>query len=924
MTLHHMIYQHDWRLVLLAGLMCIASTFSAVLLLRQACAARPMEQGRWVMTAGLATGVGVWATHFVAMLGYDPGFAVGYTVDFTIASLAVAIAMMALGFGVAVRKRAMTGAVIGAVLVGGGIAAMHYLGMMALGASGALEWHAGLVEVSIVLAIVPTIAGLRLTVMSNRRGAGIAAGVLLTLAVLMLHFVGMASVALIPHDAEGADTLLLSSPALAGAIALAALGITALCMVITTVIRRAEGAIRESERQFRILVQGITDCALYMLHADGTIASWNAGAARLKGYRRAEVVGQPLHRFYCEADRDAGAPERALATALEQGKFVAEGWRVRKDGSRFWAHVTIEKVVDEFGDFCGFAKITRDMSREKEAQDELAALTAKLDAALSNMHQGLCMFDAEQRLVLANSRFGELWGLPEGICAPGIGMKELTTAALKARSGKDAAPERIETMLSEIDWSVASASCPPVVLEFEDLMISITSRPMPGGGWVSTSEDITERQRAEARIKHMAMHDGLTGLPNRIHFNERLGDELDRAALGARKVGVIAIDLDRFKEINDTRGHAVGDEVLQQLAARMCERQADGEMLARLGGDEFAGFKQCADMAELEEFVFRMEACLTEALDLSDGGLAPGASIGVAIYPADGDSAEQVLNNADLAMYRAKNMVGHQVCFYEKGMDESARARRQLAHDLRDAISGDQLALAYQVQKSIRTGEVIGYEALLRWTHPERGAIAPADFIPIAEETGEILKIGEWVLRTACADAAQWCPPRKVAVNLSPVQLMHGDIVGIVARTLAETGLSADRLELEITETAIVSDKERALHLLREIKALGVSIAIDDFGTGYSSLDTLNSFPFDKIKIDKSFLLDSDTNHQARAIIRAVLALGRSLDMPVLAEGLESEEQLRLLQSEGCDEAQGYLFGRPAPLADAKTNERAA
>lgn len=434
---------------------------------------------------------------------------------------------------------------------------------------------------------------------------------------------------------------------------------------------------------------------------------------------------------------------------------------------------------------------------------------------------------------------------------------------------------------------------------------------MAGGGWVTTFDDISERRRSEQRIEHMALHDGLTGLPNRVNYIDRLDTALQQADRCGGHVAVIGIDLDRFKEVNDLHGHSAGDAVLRLLAERMSAALLDGETIARFGGDEFAAFKSFTDRADVAEFVGRLEQCLTTSTEMDGFSVHLGASIGIAMFPADGSTREQVVNNADLAMYRAKSTVGRQVCYYEQGMDEAARARRTLANDLRKAIVRDELSLAYQVQKTVPTEEIVGYEALLRWQHPRDGWISPAEFIPIAEESGEILQIGEWVLRQACAEAARWAEPLRVAVNLSPVQLMHVDLVQIVTSALVESGLPASRLELEITETALVADKVRALHILRQIKALGVSIAIDDFGTGYSSLDTLNSFPFDKIKIDRSFLMDSETSHQARAIIRAVLALGHSLEVPVLAEGLESEDQLRLLRAEGCDEAQGYLWGRP-------------
>ncbi|WP_292139755.1 EAL domain-containing protein, partial [Mesorhizobium sp.] len=428
---------------------------------------------------------------------------------------------------------------------------------------------------------------------------------------------------------------------------------------------------------------------------------------------------------------------------------------------------------------------------------------------------------------------------------------------------------------------------------------------------------IDERGRLESfeRLQHLALNDALTGLPNRVSFNDRLDHEIDRACEGEDTMtAVIVIDLDRFKEINDLRGHAAGDQALKIVARRLSRLIGEGEFVARLGGDEFAAIKRFKDQKDLLGLASRLEKSLFEPLRLDDFEIAAGASIGVAVYPRDGADRERLVSNADLAMYRAKNDVTRAVCFYESAMDETARARRALASDLRQAIDRGELSLHYQVQTSVPTGATCGYEALLRWTHPVHGMIPPAEFIPIAEENGSIMAIGEWVLRTACRQAASWGNGHKIAVNLSPVQFAHADLAKLIHQILIETGLSPKRLELELTESTIVADKVRTLHVLRQIKALGVTIAIDDFGTGYSSLDTLRSFPFDKIKLDRSFMADVERSPQAKAIIRAVLTLGRSLDIPVLAEGVETHVQLTILQVEGCNEAQGYFLGRPKPI----------
>ncbi|MBB3980819.1 diguanylate cyclase (GGDEF)-like protein/PAS domain S-box-containing protein [Sphingobium fontiphilum] len=907
---------HDIRLVLLAAAVCLLSTMTAVLMLRQANRATGQAARNWAVTGALATGFGIWSTHFIAMLGYDPGIIAGYHLGLTVSSLAIVLIATIMAFLIATRDSGRFALGSGAVIAALGFSAMHYVGMSALAMPAAIQWRPAYVILSLLLAVMPFYPAMRIALRRRSTLSGVMAGLMMTAAIVGLHFSGMTAIRLLPARMEDGAAML-SPHSMSVLIGATSFVVLALCLIGWAIARRTRAAIAASERELSILVKGVSDCAIYMLDSNGRIANWNAGAQRLKGYRIEEVVGQPLANFYTPEDREAGTPARALRIAHDSGKFTGEGWRVRKDGSRFWAHVTIERIHDEAGAHLGYAKITRDMTRFKEDQDRLEEARRHLDAALEHMHQGLCLFGADERLVLRNHRFVELWGLPDDSCLPGATLMDIARAALEQRAGTAVPQERLDNMRALLRQSLDDPDMPPVVSEFGDsFVISISSRPLPDGGWVTTFEDITERRRSEAKIAHMALHDDLTGLPNRTSFNRWLDKEIDHAVTRGEHVAMIAIDLDRFKEVNDAQGHAAGDLVLQRVADALSGMTEDGECVARIGGDEFAAAKHFAEPADLQDFVARVDACFAAQLGAQDG-IAVGASLGIALFPEDASGREMLLNNADLAMYRAKGSLSEHICYYEPGMDESARMRRQLANDLRQAVARGEMTMLYQPQRSLKTNDVSGYEALIRWRHPRLGVVSPADFIPIAEENGEIMRLGEWVLRTACQEAARWPRPDRIAVNLSAVQLLQPELPDIVMRILLETGLSPSRLELEITETAIISDKVRALHSLRRIKALGVLVAMDDFGTGYSSLDTLHSFPFDKIKIDKSFLLESDRSEQARAIIRAVLALGRSLAIPVLAEGVETQTQLDLLVREGCDEAQGYYFGRPAQAPSA-------
>jgi diguanylate cyclase (GGDEF)-like protein/PAS domain S-box-containing protein len=427
--------------------------------------------------------------------------------------------------------------------------------------------------------------------------------------------------------------------------------------------------------------------------------------------------------------------------------------------------------------------------------------------------------------------------------------------------------------------------------------------------------DLRARKEAEKNILFLAHHDALTGLPNRSSFNKKLDQEIERSLASGRRLAVLCLDLDRFKEVNDLFGHAAGDKALQSVAKRISGVLDGDQMMARLSGDEFAII--VPDLTN-PTAAGRLSEAILEALqgsgETADADTPIGTSVGIAICPDDARDRHALLSHADTALYRAKNEGRGTYRYFEASMGAAVRERRLLEHDLRNAISRGELRLVYQLQKCIHTGRIVGFEALLRWRHPTRGEISPMEFIPLAEDTGIILPIGEWVLRTACAEAATWGQPLTIAVNVSAVQIHNANFAHAVHEILFETGLTPGRLELEVTETALVRDLNRALATLRRIKMLGVRIAMDDFGTGYSSLSNLRAFPFDKIKIDGSFIKSVNVNEQGAAIVRSVLGLGRALKLVVLAEGVETTAEFDFLKSEHCHEVQGFLFGRPAEI----------
>jgi diguanylate cyclase (GGDEF)-like protein/PAS domain S-box-containing protein len=556
--------------------------------------------------------------------------------------------------------------------------------------------------------------------------------------------------------------------------------------------------------------------------------------------------------------------------------------------------------------------------RQLEALDASAAELGRtqnfLDTIIENMPVSIAVKDArDQCYVLINRTAETIFGIARGgLIGKRVGdpSDKAVADALFPLGGEASDTGDLQVIDEHVVDTVHNG---PRMLATKNLSIpDETGEPRY---LLSLSEDITERKQAEARLEHMAKHDTLTDLPNRAAFTERLAHSIETARRGGESFALLSLDLDRFKEVNDVFGHAVGDDLLRLLSCRLRELASDA-FLARLGGDEFVLITPNGDQPVLAEAIAaRMLEAVAADLEINGQHLRVGISIGVAIYPHDGADATTLLNNADAALYRAKIGGRGKTRFFEVEMDNRLRERRAIQHELSSAVARNELHLYYQPQAKIG-GEVIGFEALVRWNNPQRGMVSPATFIPIAEESGLIMEIGEWVLRQACCEAASWSHPLQIAVNLSPIQFRHGDLATLVHSVLLETGLAPARLELEITEGVLVEDFARSLSILRRLKALGVRIAMDDFGTGYSSLSYLQSFPFDKIKIDQSFISNVKSNPQSAAIVCAVVGLARGLNLPVLAEGVETDAQLAFLATESCDEVQGYLIGRPLPITE--------
>ncbi|MGH7155101.1 MAG: putative bifunctional diguanylate cyclase/phosphodiesterase [Acetobacteraceae bacterium] len=559
----------------------------------------------------------------------------------------------------------------------------------------------------------------------------------------------------------------------------------------------------------------------------------------------------------------------------------------------------------------GYVATHQDITPLKQREEELGIQNMRFETALANMSQGLVMFDRDSELIVCNPRYGEIYQLPPELTRPGTPLSAIlhyrTTNTTYALPDADS---HIANRLAIVAARRPSDS----VLELADgRSIAVAHRPMPDGGFVATFEDVTERIRADRQIAHIARHDPLTDLPNRLMFREQIEAILTRGR-DTLRMAVLCLDLDRFKAVNDTLGHPLGDALLREVAERLRDNVREEDCVARFGGDEFALLHAVTGNVELSaRLARRVIDAVSRPYEIDGHRIVIGASIGIALYPDHGREPDQLLKNADLALYAAKADGRNTFRFFEREMDRQAQARRALELDLRAALALGQMELHFQPIVSLATCEIASCEALIRWHHPTRGLVPPMEFIPLAEEIGLIVQLGEWVLHRACAVAAAWPDGIAVAVNLSAVQFKRGDLVATVSAALDLSGLPASRLELEITESVLLQGSVENLAILHRLRALGIRISMDDFGTGHSSLSYLRSFPFDKIKIDRSFVRHFGESADCTAIVHAVTGLARNLGIITTAEGVETREQFDRLQREGCTEVQGFYIGHPVP-----------
>lgn len=893
--------QHDWPLVTIGTCVVLLASAAAIYLFRRARTLPGISGIVWLAIAGAAIACGVSATQFFAGLAGQSATPIAYP-WFNVAATIVASIVTIAGLAVALRSPAKWAWALGGAILGVGIVIVHLVAWQTLQSSESAIWDGTRSAASIGLSVAFAIGALGLAVRRDGPASALAAALLLSLAIVADHLFAK------PALGVASDGTVFSVPSglLGGAYSFVEIVLLVLALSLAAAI--FDYRFRQKDRQIATAINNMTH-GLVMFNADDRMVLCNDRYIEMFGLSPDVVQLGCSHlelmRHRKEVGVFSGDPE-AYCRQHQRYLKLGQPWDiVHEIGDGRYIESTLRPIPNG-----GWVSTHTDITERRGFEASLREQKLRLDTAVNNMTQGLVMFNADTRLVLCNDRYIEMYGLSPDVVKLGCTIREL----MMHRKEVGVFSGDFDEYRRQQRARIASGRPSSIVNELADgRSILATLLPMPNGGWVSTHDDITERLQAQRRIEHLAHHDSLTGLPNRAAFNDFVSATLQDVARCGGQFAVLCIDLDRFKEINDVFGHAVGDTLLEKVAERLAA-VADGAFVARLGGDEFSVVvREGRQPDATEELIARLRTAMADTLDVGDHSLLTGLSIGVAVYPRDGTDGATLLANGDAALYRAKRGGRGGACFFDTNLDRELREGRLLQHELRLAFESGKLELFYQPQARI-TGEIVGFEALARWHHPQRGPIDPNVFIRLAEDSGLIIAMGEWILRKACSEAASWNRQLHVSINLSPVQFMHGDLPTLVHSVLLETELAPAQLELEITEGVLSADFNRASSILRRLKALGVRISIDDFGKGYSSLSYLLSFPFDKIKIDRSFVARLNDSAQARAIVRAVIGLAHGLSVPVLAEGVETTEELSFLTREACDEIQGFLIGRPQPI----------
>jgi diguanylate cyclase (GGDEF)-like protein/PAS domain S-box-containing protein len=927
-----MVGSYDYRLVALSVVIAILASYAALDVAGRVTSARGGVRLVWLTGGAVAMGIGIWSMHYMGMLAFRLPVAVQYDWPTVLLSLLAAIFASAVAlFVVSREKMGFVPAIIGSVFMGSGIAGMHYIGMAAMRLPAMCRFSSAIVMISVVLAIVISFVALWLTFYfrGETKSGGwrkVASAVVMGAAIPVMHYTGMAAASFTPS--------MVTAGSLSHALNISSLGTTSIIIatfmalgltVLTSLADRGFSAqalkLESSEKRSREILETALD-AFVGMDSKGTIVDWNTQAVATFGWPRREALGKLFFTIIIP-ERNRATYENGLPQFLASGEGAVLNRRIEitalhRDGHEFPIELALTPI--QWGETHLFTAFVRDITVRKNMEEALFVEKERAQVTLNSIGDAVACTDISGNITYLNLVAEKMtgWSHKEAEGRPMADVLEILDAtSRKANSNPmEWAVDKNRTV--HLPSNSILIRQDGLEIPIEDSVAPIHDREGQATGAVIVFRDVSAARAMTLQLAHTAEHDVLTGLPNRALLNDRVNQAIILVSRHEKKVAVLFLDLDGFKHINDSLGHLTGDKLLQSVTKRLCDCVRASDTVSRQGGDEFVVL--LSEMEHSEDAAVtarRLLQVVADAHTINQQDLHVTTSIGISVYPEDGLDAETLIKNADTAMYQAKENGRQSYQFFKSSMNERAVERQSIEEGLRRALERNEFTLQYQPKVNLKTGEITGTEALLRWNPAGQGLVSPAKFIPVAEDCGLILPIGKWVLREACTQARAWLdarlPPITVAVNISAMEFRHEHFLEGVFEILKKTGLDPKLLELELTESVLMKRVEATGSILKTLREKGVRVAVDDFGTGYSSLSYLRKFPIDALKIDQSFVRQIATSPAETSIVTAIISMGRSLGLRVIAEGVETQKELDFLQAQQCEEAQGYYFARPLP-----------
>ena len=925
-----MVGSYDYRLVALSVVIAVLASYAALDVAGRVTSAKGGIRFLWLIGGAVAMGIGIWSMHYIGMLAFRLPIPVQY--DWPTVSLSLLAAILASAIALFVVSREKMGfirAIVGSVFMGGAIAGMHYIGMAAMRLTAMCHFSSAIVTISVLLAIVISLVALWLTFhfRGETRSGGwrkILSAIVMGVAIPAMHYTGMAAATFTPATVtEGSLSHALNISSLGTTsiivVTFMALGLTVLTSLADRRFSAQALKLESSEKRSRQILETALD-AFVGMDSRGTIVDWNAQAVATFGWSREQALGKLFFTIIIpERDRAShqNGPQYFLASG--EGRILnkrIEIMALHRDGHEFPIELALTPI--QWGETRLFTAFVRDITARKNMEEALFVEKERAQVTLNSIGDAVACTDISGNITFLNLVAEKMtgWSHKEAEGRPMADVLEILDATSRKANSNRMGQAIDENRIVHLPSNSILVRQDGLEIPIEDSVAPIHDRKGQATGAVIVFRDVSAARAMALQLAHSAEHDVLTGLPNRALLNDRVNQSIILASRHMKKVGVLFLDLDGFKHINDSLGHLTGDKLLQSITKRVCDCVRASDTVSRQGGDEFVVL--LSEMEHPEDAAVTARRLLQTVADahfINQQDLHVTTSIGISVYPDDGLDAETLIKNADTAMYQAKENGRQSFQFFKSSMNERAVERQSIEEGLRRALERNEFTLHYQPKINLITGRITGAEALLRWTHPSRGLVSPAQFIPVAEDCGLILPIGNWVLREACKQARAWVdaglPPMTMAVNISAMEFRHEHFLEGVFEVLKETGLGPRLLELELTESVLMKRVEATGSILETFRAKGVRVAVDDFGTGYSSLSYLRKFPIDALKIDQSFVRQITTSPDETSIVTAIISMGRSLGLRVVAEGVETQEELTFLQAHRCDEAQGYYFSRP-------------